>query len=315
MVLLLLSGFARAQDLGSTLSKVGSQYANAYLTPAASAFGMDMNSGLFHSASLSGILPLGLHLYVGVQFSSTLVPRSDKTFNLTYQDSLYEPLVGNVPATYTVTNAPTIFGSKTPGNVVITPDNPALPSQTEATIGGVVPTGIVPLPIPQLGIGSLFGTDLTVRYLPKLKLSDYGSVQLFGLAIRHNLSQYIPLVPVDIAVQLGWQSFSISDTSSKILDASTFAANLEVSKTFAIITIYGGLQMESSSFDVSYNFIPPSTTANPNPAPVPISFNLKGKNTFRGVVGLSFGLGIMTINADYSIGSMNALTAGVSFGV
>ncbi|MCL5021209.1 MAG: hypothetical protein M1339_06035 [Bacteroidetes bacterium] len=315
MIILALAGFAEAQNLGSKLSKVGAQYAQAYLAPAANAFGMDLNSGLFHSASVGGILPFGLHLYIGVQMSGTLLQSSDKSFNLTYHDTYSDPLLGNQPATYTVTNAPTIFGSKTKGTVVITPDNRLLPSQTDTTIGGVGNISIAPIPIPQLGLGSVFGTDVVVRYLPKIKLSDYGSVQLFGFAVRHNISQYIPLVPVDIAVQLGWQNFSVSDTSSKVLNASAFAANLEVSKTFAIVTLYGGLQVESSSFDVNYNFMPPATSATPNPKAVPISFTQKGKNTFRGLVGLSFGLGVLTINADYSIGSMSAVTAGVGLSI
>jgi hypothetical protein len=302
-----VSSFANAQDLGSTLGKVAAPYGQAYVAPAVNAFGMDLNSGLFHTANVGGTLPFGLSLYVGVQVGGTLVSSSDKSFSLAYQDTLDEGVLGKHLATYVVTNAPTIFGSTEKGKVVITPsNNPAL-TDTETTVGGLVNTSFAPLPIPQVGLGSLFGTDVMVRFLPKIKLSSYGSVQLFGWGLRHSISQYIPLIPIDIALQLGFQNFSIKDTSgNNVFKLSTFAANLEVSKTFAILTVYGGLQVESSKVDVSYSFTPLGETQ-----PVPISFSLNGKNKFRALLGLDLGLGPLTINVDYSIGAISAVTAGL----
>ncbi len=306
LVVLALAGFARAQDLSSTLSKVGSQYGQAYVAPAVDAFGMDLNSGLFHGASMSGLLPLGLHVYVGVQISGALIQGSEKSFNLSYLDTL-----NGQPANFVVTNAPTIYGNKDRGTVVITPTNTALPQQTDSTIGGLISTSIVPVPIPQIGLGSLFGTDVLVRFLPQVKISDYGKVQLFGIAVRHSISQYIPLVPIDIAVQLGFQNLSVTDTSGgDLMKASTFAANLEISKTFLMLTLYGGLQVESSSVDVSYTYNPGQSLPS-----VPVSFSLKGKNKFRALAGLSFSLGPVLINGDYSFGSMSAATLGIGIAI
>ena len=311
LLVFVIAGFARAQNLQSSLSQVGSQYGQAYVAPLVNSFGVDMNSGLFHSASMGGILPFGLHLYVGVQLSGALLTSSDKSFNLTYKDTLNSTLYGRQVSTYTVTNAPTVFGSKEPGKVVVTPDNPLVPVDSMNTIGGLVNTSIAPLPIPQIGLGSIFGTDVLVRYLPKISLSDYGSMQLFGIAIRHSISQYIPLVPVDIAVQLGFQSFSLTDTSGgDIMKASTFAANIEVSKTLAILTLYGGLQMESSSVDLKYTYNPGQ-----NLQPIPVSVSMKGKNKFRALIGFNLGMGPLVINADYSIGSINAVTAGIGIAI
>jgi Family of unknown function (DUF6588) len=305
MTVIFVSSFANAQDLGSTLAKVARPYAQAYVAPAVNAFGMDMNSGLFHNASVGGALPFGLSLYVGVQMGGALVPSSDKTFNLTYHDTV------GAPATYTVTNAPTIFGSKDKGTITVTPDNSPL-SGTEPGVGGLVNTGLVPIPIPQVGLGSLFGTDVTVRWLPQIKIADYGKFQLFGWALRHSVSQYIPLIPVDIAVQLGFQNFSIKDSAGgNVFKLSTFAANVEVSKTFAILTVYGGLQVESSKVDVNYIFTPSPTLFDPTPTSIPIAFSQNGKNKFRALLGLDLGLGPLTINADYSIGAVNAATAGL----
>ncbi|HEY9165403.1 MAG TPA: DUF6588 family protein [Candidatus Kryptonia bacterium] len=313
MVVFVLAGFANAQDLGSSLGKVASPYAQAYVAPFVNSFGVDMNSGLFHGATMTGLLPLGLHLYIGVQVGAAFVGSADKSFSLSYEDTEYITIGGVTtahPATVTA-QGPTIFGDKTPGSVTYTPHEALLPTTTQPTIGGLVSTSIAPLPIPQLGLGTLFGTDVMVRFLPKIKLSSYGSLQLFGFTIRHSISQYIPLVPVDVAVQLGIQNFSIKDsTGGNLLKTSAFAANVEVSKTFAILTIYGGLQYESSSVDFTYSFTP-----NPGATPIPVSFNMKGKNHFRVLAGLSLGLGPLTINGDYDLGAVSSATVGVGFSI
>ncbi len=320
LTIVLISSIASAQDLGGSLAKVAGPYSQAYVGPAVDAFGMDLNSGLFHTAKVGGSLPFGLNLYIGVQIGGTLVSSSDKSFSLAYQDTMqYTDPLGNARralATFTATNAPTIFGDKAAGQVsfhlvdtLTVGRQQYIVDSTGAigTIGGLVSTSIAPLPIPQIGLGSLFGTDVMVRFLPKIKLSSYGSVQLFGWGLRHSISQYIPLIPIDIALQLGFQNFSIKDTSgNNVFKLSTFAANLEVSKTFAILTIYGGLQMESSKVDVSYSFTPTGETQS-----VPISFSLNGKNKFRALLGLNLGLGPLTINGDYSLGTVNAVTAGL----
>lgn len=335
-MVLALTSFASAQDLTGTIGKVGSQYAKGYLTPFADAFGVDMNSGLFHTAKVGGVLPFGLNLYLGVKVGAAIIPSSDQTFSMNYLDtvSFAESFSGQsftfkIPTTFTVNNAPTVFGDNNTAGVIdisvhqdTTVNVAGVGSHTftldstgqVTTIKGLGKIPLAPLPIPQIGLGSIFGTDIFIRYLPKMKIGDYGSVQLLGYGIRHDISQYIPFCPVDLAIQLGWQNFSVSDsTGSKVLKESAFAANVEVSKTFAILTLYGGLQVESSSMDVSYNLVPMATTIDPNPKPIPISFSLKGKNNFRALVGVTFGLGPLTINGDYNIGAVNSVSAGIGF--
>jgi hypothetical protein len=308
LAVFVIVGLAKAQDLGGSLGKVAGPYGQAYVTPAVNAFGMDLNSGLFHTAKVGGSLPFGLNLYVGVQVAGALVPSSDKSFTLgylDYADSVVTPN-GWRHATDSVINAPTIFGGKQKG-IIKTYFGNSQVGVADSTIGGLVSTSIAPLPIPQIGLGSLFGTDVMVRFLPQIKISNYGKLQLFGWALRHSISQYIPLCPLDIAVQLGSQNFSIKDTAgSNVFKLSTFAANIEVSKTLAFLTVYGGLQVESSKVDVSYSFTPVGETQ-----PVPVSFSLNGKNKFRALVGLDLGLGMLTINGDYSVGAVNAVTAGI----
>jgi hypothetical protein len=324
MSFLFFVNFASAQNLSNTIGTVGSQYAKSYLAPAADAFGADLNSGLFHTASVGGMLPFGLTLYIGVKVGAAIIPSSEKSFNLAYPDTVSLTQAGQtfrVPTTFTVNNAPTIFGSKTAGYAKFSIDTTIsgqhlVESDSIKTIGGLLHTSIAPIPIPQIGLGSLFGTDAFIRFLPKIKISSYGSLQLFGWGLRHEISQYIPLIPIDIAVQIGFQNFSIKDsTGSNLLKSSAFAANVEVSKTLAILTLYGGLQVESSKVDVSYTYLPEASQYNLNPQPIPISFSMNGKDKFRAIVGFNLGLGPLLINADYSIASISVVSAGIGFSI
>lgn len=225
-----------------------------------------------------------------------------------------------VPTTFTTKNAPTIFGSKTAGSATFNIDTTIngthlSESGSVNTIGGVLQTSIAPIPIPQIGLGSIFGTDAFVRFLPKIKISNYGSLQLFGWGLRHDVGQYIPLIPIDIAVQIAFQNFSIKDsTGSNLLKSSAFAANVEVSKTFAVLTLYGGLQVESSKVDVDYSYLPNASVYS-NPQPIPVSFSITGKDTFRAILGFNLGLGPILINADYSIASISVVSAGFGFSI
>ncbi|HOG20466.1 MAG TPA: hypothetical protein PKW37_08505, partial [Salinivirgaceae bacterium] len=52
----------------------------------------------------------------------------------------------------------------------------------------------VGLPIVHFGIGVFKGTDLQLRALPPLTISDYGKINMFGAGIKHDFKQWIPVV-------------------------------------------------------------------------------------------------------------------------
>lgn len=57
--------------------------------------------------------------------------------------------------------------------------------------------------VPQLTIGNLLGTRITARWIA-VKLGDesedLGDLELLGLGAQHSITQYIPDLPVDLAV-------------------------------------------------------------------------------------------------------------------
>ncbi|MCX6164521.1 MAG: hypothetical protein NTU73_06610, partial [Ignavibacteriae bacterium] len=139
------------------------------------------------------------HFYVGAKFCGVMMKNNDKYFNLGFKTT--ENIYGHtVDINWTTYNAPTVFGNSTPAKIKGTYDSLGTTKTIEKSlIGGVEDTKFVPLVIPQIGVGTIFGTDIIFRTVPGIKVGDYGSFKLFGGAIRHNIGAYAKM-PFDIAV-------------------------------------------------------------------------------------------------------------------
>jgi len=307
-------------DLGGALQVISEDYADSYVQPLTTTFGAGTNAGLFRSADVGNSLIPGfpLNVYLGVSVSGTLTSSMETSFTpfgggqRTFGDGRYT-IEYNAPG-----DVPTVFGETEPpgGELVITD------TQTGATVDpkapqGLVDTPIAPLVIPQLGVGSVFGTDVQVRYFPKSRLSlagsSYGSVGVFGLAVRHDLDQWFPApLPLNLAIQGAWNQFSLENDlggeSQEVLDASGWAINLQASKGLPIapITFYGGLQYEKFNTDYDY------TLALPGGQTSDISLSQTGESTVRGLAGVTFTAAVVRINVDYAItNGANVVTTGL----
>lgn len=316
-----------AQDLGETLETVGEDYARLYVTPLVNAFGADINAGMFHTAKIggTGILP-AIDIYVGVKVFGAQLSDDDKTLSLNYvAEQDFQGPDGNtyrLPVNYQINNAPTVFGETNAGVVTATVNETVHPGADGVSgtgddivinetsrldlLAGLVDTDIAPLAIPQIGIGTLFGTDVILRYLPAVEVEDYGSAEFLGYGLRHSLSQYIPLLPVDIAIGAMWQEMQIDDTNdNQVFKSSSFAGFLSASKSFGPATFYLGAQTESTTVDIAYSFEDDRGNR------TDVAFELDAPNEMRILGGLSLGIGPIVLNVDYSASEYNTISAGV----
>ncbi len=282
-LLLILVGIlpAWSQDLGKTVSVYSSENGSMYLQPLADAFGANINSGFFHSARIG---KLGFHLQFGIAAMYAPIPQAKKNFSPVTEYG-WNPDPGTLLST--------IFGNEESVNI----EGLEFP-------GGLWDTNFFPLAVPQLTIGSVLGTDVTVRYI-KYKIDDeIGEIKLSGWGVRHSISQYIPLMPVDIALGLYYQNFHIGS----IIDASATFVGLQASYSISIITLYGGAGLERSSLNITYDHDEGGQTSS-------IEFDLKGENHTRLTMGVAFDLFILKLHADYNLAAQNVLSAGVMLGI
>lgn len=266
-----------------------------YLRPFGAGFGTGMTGGWYNTGKPHKLL--GFDLTVTANIAT--IPTSAETFNLEALNSQFSSIQA-VPGTDA---APTIFG---PGetdarlmyNITIDPGIPGIgdvsyTNELPAPPGiglkddGVVPMYAVPVPMVQLGLGLIKNTELNFRFFPKTELGDMGELGLWGIGVKHDVLQWLPIVdkiPVDVSIQGGYSKFTslftaieynpvandgnpgyMADVVNELtrtidyddqnmeLTVKGFTMNAIVSKKLAILTLYGSLGFYSSNFGIYLN--------------------------------------------------------------
>jgi len=296
-----------ADDLSQALRGLGQEYADNYTQPLTDALGAGLHAGLFRTAEVGGggIVP-AIDLYLGVSAMGINTNESAESFRLSNEE-IQTDAGRTLLVEYPNTDLPTAFGeNESPGSATL------IDEQTGAQVGEVdlppslIDLSLAPLAVPQLGIGTAFGTDALVRYLPETSLSEFGSVSFLGLALRHDVDQYLPPVPVDIAVQGSWQSLDLSGTEQDdIVEATGWAVNAQVSRSVALLTFYGGVQYETFDVDVEY------ILEDPTGGQTTLALDQSASNNVRGLAGISLTLGIVRVNVDYALSNNDTISAGL----
>lgn len=223
-------------------------------------------------------------------------------------------------------SGPTVVGSKmdsvsiffdsktftTPGGSVTVPgQRVALP-----VTGFLENLKALPLAAPQLSIGTFVGTQFTFRYLPSQDLKNLGKATYFGWGIQHNPGVWfgaVDALPVDLSLSFFTQKIKFGD----LFQAKATAFGVNVSKRlgwgFLNLTPYAGFMLEKSTMSFAYDFIGPDPTQSGAVTSQHVAFDLESANKSRLVLGLSFKLLFINVNADYNIGKYNSATAGVMF--
>ena len=321
--LFFLPTLSQAQGLGDLrdqIQNVGQQYVDGYVQPVSDAFGANLNGGLFRTADVgNGFLPgLPINVYLGVSVSGALMGPANDSFAPPAESFTRTVNGQEVVTTISVEGpnggpkdrVPNVFGETEPeGQLVIeSTANGQTERRTEPIPPGLIDTPVAPLIVPQLGLGTIAGTDVLVRYLPKAQITysgtDFGKVGLKGLAVRHDIDQWIPVpLPLQLAAQGSWNQFSFESGGEELFDASGWALNVQASKGIPVIpvVVYGGLQYEKFTVDYSYNFQAPIG----NGESIPINLEQQASNTTRGILGLSVDLTVLRLNVDYAVSNGN----------
>ena len=240
-----------------------------YLRPYANIMGANLNAGWYNTAKP--------HKLGGFDITATVSIAYAPTSALTYD---LETLGLNASVEGATTIAPTAAGSmdvrpelvySTQVNNPIT-DVPESYELARVTHPNGVGLDFLPLPMAQVSIGLFKGTDVTLRYVPELRIMDYGRIGVFGIGGRHSISQWIPVVNklkfLNIAVQGGYTKVSTAaqlnmkpiaevpkpnppnwDDQFLNMDISGWTVNLIASQSIPLITVYEGIGYSNSLVD------------------------------------------------------------------
>jgi hypothetical protein len=284
--LLFVSSAMFAQNpFEDAIKQLSSENVKGYLQPFINGIGANLNSGLYNTAEIG---ESGFHLRLTVVAMGTLIGDAEKTYDATPPQ----------PFSQTPVPTATVYGGT--GAVVNGPLGSGIQYQFQ---NGQVKTSIIPLAAPQLTLGTFFGTQAIVRYAPIPEIQDFPKVTLFGIGAQHNLNRYLSSLPVDLSAGVFYQSLTVGD----IIDVKAFNLGAQASKSWALFTLYGGVQYETSSMNLTYTYT--GSSARPT-----LSVDFTGENKLRATAGLGLNLVILHLNADISVGKVTVASAGIGFG-
>ncbi|MDX2129890.1 MAG: DUF6588 family protein [Chloroherpetonaceae bacterium] len=195
--------------------------------------------------------------------------------------------------------------------------------------GGVLspndlPFNRLPLVLPQVSIGTILGTQVTVRYIPQIKgVEALGKYDMLGYGFQHNPAVWLtPLgvnLPFEISVgyftqKITFESNSAVTSGTVRLKATSTAYGGMISKAFGMtlfnIVPYVGYLRETAKTEFGYDF-ETDVPFQAQPLKVPVFFEVDGGNTQRWTVGLSIRFLLMSIHVDYNFANTNSITAGI----
>jgi hypothetical protein len=196
-----------------------------------------------------------------------------------------------------------------PDSIVVPADTVALP--VTGILDGLP---LIPLMAPQFTLGTVYGTNVTFRYLPTVEFTpEVGAFKFFGFGVQHNPQVWLgsPL-PVDLCLSFFTQKLELGS----LFEASTVAMGVNVSKKLGWrllnVTPYGGFALEKSTMEFHYDLeleTPSGLRTHP------VSFELEGDNKTRITLGLSLRLLVFNLNADYNIARYPSMSFGLMLGI
>lgn len=179
-------------------------------------------------------------------------------------------------------------------------------SNDEKLPGTTINVPVIPFAILQLNAGSVAGTDLFVRYLPKVTLGSYASISAWGAGIQHSLGKDFRM-PIDVTFAFSTHSLSLNDSKGKeLLGMTSFSASTMISKTFGIITLYTSFQYEKSNSTINYTVTEPVAKH--------MNYSQENENNIRAITGFNLKMGPVNLTADYNFARNSAVSMGLGFG-
>ena len=308
----LLAGLIGFISSGQTQSIIGNDIAQgeklleAYFTPMAESFGAGLNNGWYNTAKP--------HSFGGfdITFSANIViiPSAAKTFK-----------IGNAFGGVFTSNeneGQTILGVGSTGSngTIMEYNNSTTNSSTQFTMpSSAIMIRAIPIQTIQAGIGLIKKTAVDVRYAPRLEYGEKTSIDIFGIGVKHDLLQWIPVagdaIPMSLSLQAGYTSVNAElEIYEQNISLNTKATtiNLVASKRLLMVTGYAG---------IGYNSATTTFASNANFKLQGVQFDEKVEMKFesnknvRANIGLRLNITLVTIHADYTFSEYPTATLGL----
>ena len=314
--------FSSAQlfdDLDAILAATTSdaqKLADAYVAPMGQSLTYSLNSGWANSAKTHK--KFGFDITIGV--ASPSVSDEAKSFNINALK--LDELRSDATTASTVLgadrNTTFYYELQLPDNTTVR-QNVALPGG----LGDDLVMNSLPTPYLQVGLGLLFDTDIIVRYIPNVE-NEGAEFGLFGIGLKHSLTQYLGLVdklPLNISALAAFSKMNVeyelnsaNPDQMVAYDISTFTLQALASLDFPIISLVGGFGYGKG--DVNFDMLGDYTISLADGTSKSLNNPISFENSYTGtnaMIGVRANLAFIKLFANYTLQEFNTLNAGVSF--
>lgn len=312
-----------------------SKLSKDYVNPFVKGLMYNMNSGWYTTAKTHN--KLGFDITINP--SIALVPGSDEYFNFNPNDYRHLSLPNGesrLPTLMSTSDQTTVVNVSIPyGNETYKVSEFDMPEG----IAGDLPLNGVPLPMAQIGLGLPTRTDVKVRLVPNISFGDGGGVNLFGMALQHDIGQYLKIskLPLNISILGGFTSLNVNyaiENDEEIPDITVHEGEASFKTTawtvqalasldFKIVTIYAGVGYNAGKTELklkgdyilTYNIEDENGTmwgvvTETVTDPINLNFDVSGIN---GTIGTRVNLGFFKIFASYTLQEYNTINGGIAF--
>ena len=281
--------------------KQGEKLLEAYFSPMAESFGSGLNNGWYNTAKPHSLGGFDLTFTL----NTVIIPNAAESFKIGNE-------FGGV-FTSTETEASSIFGSSDGTPMTYTNSNTS--TDVDFNMPGGFKTPALPLPMIQAGIGLIKNTAIDIRYMPMLNVGNNFNVNLFGIGLKHDLLQWIPVagdaIPMSLSLQGGYTTLN---TDLKIsgqevsLNTKATTINLVASKRLLMVTGYAGVGYNSATttFSSNANFELSGIKFDEN-----VEMKFESNKNLRANIGLRLNITLVTIQADYTFSEYPTATLGL----
>lgn len=278
-------------QLELTIQQFSDTEVAGYVRPLGDFFGANMNAGFYHA---SAIPANGFHFEIELVAVASIIGEQHKVYDAVLPAG-FTPVGGSYKTATVFGGRGTVFRDSSSGLEYKGSD-------------GLVRASVFPLLIPQLTIGSIFGTELVFRFMktPQLSQRWYPTKSvLLGGGFRHSISQYFSKPQVDIAIGGFYSTFELGD----VIDVQAKTITFSVGKTLSLVTLYVGMGYEWSTMHLHYAY-----KGDGGSSPRLADVTIDGANRFRATGGLLIDLQAFRIFADANFGNVEHFAGGIGFG-
>lgn len=326
-MLLFIQKASAQQDVGNLFVSGpadATKLINAYFDPLYKGLGIGLGDGWTNTAKSKGFLKFDIR----VSASAAFVPQSARSYDVNSLGlSNIRPAIGSSPI------GPTAFGNNQIGGRMEVYTSSGISTGKFFNLPQGVGFHVVPSAQIQATLGLPKNIDVTLRAMPKIKLSDdLGSLSMIGFGAKFELLPLFmgkseKLVPVDIAIAAGFTQYKYSldlnidnqASSDQRISAKFNGINVDaiVSKNILFFTPFASIGYQTSNTNLkalgTYRF--DTGLASTVTYTDPVSVNQTDIDGIRASLGFQLKFGFFKLYGSYTAAKYNMVNAGIGLGI